>query len=118
MENINTHGLKMIGLQEASEETGFPANSGGYTELFYNKGTGEVWGVSQVSFGHNWHSEYKNPDIIKLGEPEIHVSAQEIADMIAQAMWYEKQAEKSLAKEKKAPEKSVRPKKADPEIVR
>lgn len=81
---LNTHNLKIKGLKKASGETcNWNSRSGGYTEIFYNRDSGEVWTVDQVSIGHNSWTEYDDPAIIKVAETETHMTMQEIADAIA-----------------------------------
>ena len=85
MAKVDTHGLKMTGLKEASGETvDWDPRSGGYTEVFYDRNTGEVWTVDQVSLGHNSWTEYHDPAVIKIAETEQHMTMQEIADRIAE----------------------------------
>ena len=80
---IDTHGLRIKGLRKASGETdwGNPRH-GNYTEIFWDQRTGEVWGVHQVSFGHNSWSEYHDPDIVKVCIADDHMTMQAIADAI------------------------------------
>ena len=80
---VNTHNLKMVNLDKASEETcNWKLRSGGYTEIFYNMETGEVWTVDQVDIGHNSYTVYHDPEIIKIGETERKMTEQQIADAI------------------------------------
>lgn len=82
---LNKHGLKIEGIKRASGNTvNYPSNMGLYTEIFYDKSTGEVWTVDQVSFSHQTWTEYNDPDVIKICETEKHLSMQEIADEIYQ----------------------------------
>lgn len=87
MGKVNTHGLKIKGLKAASGETGgWAPRSGGYTEVFYDRSTGEVWTVNQISLGHNSWTRYHDPDIIKVCETERHLTMQDLADRIAEAV--------------------------------
>lgn len=46
MTKVNTYGHKINGLRKASGETvNWDTRSGGYTEVFYDRSTGEVWTV-------------------------------------------------------------------------
>lgn len=79
--------LKMIGLEETSENTvNWEPGSGGYTEIFYDTNTGEVWTVDQVSLGHNNWTVYHDPAIIKICETEVHLSPEELAEMIRESI--------------------------------
>lgn len=84
---INTHGLKINGLRRVSGETGgWPAHSGGYDEIFYNRETGDLWTVPQVSLGRNSWTVYHDPNVVKVGETAEHMTMQEIADAVADAV--------------------------------
>lgn len=85
--SINKHGLKMTGLKAASGEThDYGYLSPSYVEIFYDRSTGEVWTVYQYSLGMNWWTEYHDPDIIKVCNSQSHMTMQEIADAIAEAV--------------------------------
>lgn len=87
MSNVNTYGLKMLNLKEASSNTGdYGYNSAMYDELFYNKATGEVWTVFQCSLGQNTWTEYHDSNIIKICNTDKHMTMQEIADAIRDRM--------------------------------
>lgn len=84
---LNSHNLVIKGIKKASGETcNWNPRSGGYTEIFYNTETGEVWTVDQVSLGHNSYTVYDNPAIIKIAETEVKMTMQEIADAISCAV--------------------------------
>lgn len=89
--NINTDDLNKV----SSETRNFKRNSGAYTEVFYDRGTGEVWSVGQISLGHNSWTEYRDDNIIKVCDTPHHMSAQALADAIAEAV-AEDDWEKSL----------------------
>lgn len=88
MKRVNTHGLKINNLRRVCGETGgWPANSGGYDEIFYNRETGDLWTVPQVSLGRSSWTEYpNNPEVVKVGETSQHMTMQEIADAVARAV--------------------------------
>lgn len=93
---MNTYNLKMEGLEEASKATcDWPRNSGGHTEVFYDRDKGRVWAVDQV--GENNWSEYRDPAIIRVGDTARHVSAQKIADWIFEEVTLLEQYEKGIA---------------------
>ena len=84
MNQVDTHGLKMTGLQEASKNTqDYGYLSGFYEEIFYDRGTGEVWTVSQYCLGMNDWTRYHDPQIIKVGNIQAHLTMQQIADWVA-----------------------------------
>lgn len=83
MKKINLHGLKITGLKQASGNTGnWAPRSGGYTEVFYDRQTGEVWTRDQVSLGQNTWTVYDDPAVIKVCNTSRHLTMQQIADAI------------------------------------
>lgn len=84
---LNKHGLLIEGIKQASSNTiNWAKSSNSYTEIFYDKVTGDVWTVDQVSSEHNTWEEYLDDDVIKICETEKHLTMQEIADMIYKVM--------------------------------
>ena len=84
---INTHGLTIKGIKKASGETcDYGYYSGEYVEIFYDRSTGEVWTKYQYSLGHNWWTQYDDPDIIKVCSTSQHLTMQQIADLIAERL--------------------------------
>lgn len=82
---IDTHGLKMTGLKKASGATCNYGNySDQYDEIFYDRATGEIWTVYQVSIGMNTWTEYHDADVIKICNAQHHMTMQQIADAIYQ----------------------------------
>lgn len=87
LKKIDTHGLKITGLKKASGETeNYGEYSGKYNEIFYNTNTGEVWTEFQYSLGRNSWTVYDNPAIIKIGETSYHMTMQQIADAVYEAV--------------------------------
>lgn len=87
MASVNKHNLKINGLRAACGETvDWELGSGGYTEIFYNRESGEVWTIDQVSLGHNSWTVYHDPNIIKVCSTSQHMTMQEIADAILEAV--------------------------------
>ena len=83
---LNTHGLKMKGIKKASGETcDYGYYSASYVEVFYDRSTGEIWTRYQHSLGHNWWTQYSDPDIIKICDTSEHLTMQQLADMIRDA---------------------------------
>ena len=84
---INTYGLKITGIKKASGNTiDWNPRSGGYTEIFYDSKTGEVWTIDQVSLGHNSWTTYRDPAVIKVCDTDTHMTMQQIANAIRAAM--------------------------------
>ena len=80
---LNKYNLPMSGLRKACSATvNWSPRSGGYTEIFYDRSTGEIWTVDQVSLGHNSWTQYDDPNVIKICETSNHMTMQEIADRI------------------------------------
>lgn len=86
MEKVNTHGLKINGLEAASSETRSYPDGKFYTELFYNLSTGEVFANHHRSLGRLTKAVFDDPAIIKVRCCWRHLSMQEIADAIYQAV--------------------------------
>lgn len=87
MAKINTYGITIKGLKKASGNTmDYGEYSGKYDELFFDKATGEVWTVFQCSLGYNSWTEYHDSNIIKLGNITKHLTMQQIADMVKDAI--------------------------------
>lgn len=80
---INKHGIKMTGLKTASGNTvNWSPRSGGYTEIFYDRSTGNIWTMDQVSLGQNTWTEYRDPHVVKICNTSIHMTMQQIADSV------------------------------------
>lgn len=87
MKKINLHGMKITGLRKASGSTGgWNPRSGGYEEIFYDRSTGEVWTISHANLGHNSWTEYHDPNIIRVATTDEHMTMQQIADAIREAV--------------------------------
>lgn len=87
MKSTNKHGLTIKGLRKASGNTvNWTARSGGYTEVFYDKSSGEVWTVDQVSLGQNSWTEYHDPSVVKVCNTSRHMTMQQIADAISRKL--------------------------------
>ena len=83
MAKVNTYGLPIKGLKTASGYTeDYGSCSGRYVEIFYDRGTGEVWGNFQCSLGQNSWTEYHDPTVVKICNTSRHMTMQEIADEI------------------------------------
>lgn len=77
----------MTGLKKASGSTKNTGRySGIYTEVFYDRKSGEIWTVDQVGFCFNSWTEYHDNNVINICNATRHYSMQEIADMIAEKL--------------------------------
>lgn len=87
MKSVNTYGIKVKGIRKASGNTvNWAPRSGGYTEIFYDRGNGEVWTVDQISLGQNSWTDYHDPAVIKICNTSRHMTMQEIADSIMERL--------------------------------
>lgn len=78
---------KYKGIKKASSETiNWPVSSGGYTEIFYNARTDEVWTVDQVSFGQNSWKEHNDPAVVKVCNTSHHMTMKQIKAAIDMVM--------------------------------
>jgi len=86
--NVNTHGLKMIGLKKAAGETKGLTNyySGHYVQISYDKVTGEIISDYHYSLGQNWWTQYHDSNVITIGNASSPLTMQAIADWIAEAV--------------------------------
>ena len=94
MKSINTHGLTIQGLRAACGQTcNWAPRSGGYTEVFYDRATGEIWTVDQISIGMNTWTQYDDPDVIKVCSTTTHKTMQQLADLVYQAVTASRETE-------------------------
>ncbi len=81
---INTYNLPMINLSAAAKATvNWPSASNGYTQISYDKSTGEILTSDHV--GNSW-TQYDDPEIITVCNTSRHMTKQAIADAIHNAM--------------------------------
>lgn len=90
--SVNKHGLPMHGLKAACAATrGLSYYGLLYGEVSYNRVTGEV--SAKCLTRNNW-TMHHDPAWIKVAEAHSHMTMQEIADTIADAMqqlaWWER----------------------------
>lgn len=84
-EMLNTHGLKMIGLKEAADETScIRENSGHCVQISYDKSTGEV--ITHFFADENGIMYYCDPDVYRICFAGGKMSEQDIADRIAESL--------------------------------
>lgn len=88
MKKINTHGLKIINLRKVSSET--VNNPVGYSQISYDKATGELLEAWHVGDPLTSWTQYHDPDIIHVCNTCKHMTMQQLADAVAQAVqWHE-----------------------------
>lgn len=80
---IEKHGLKITGLRKVSGATCNWDNRGLHEEIAYDTATGECW--SRTMIGNNW-TVYDDPDVIVVCNATRHMTMQQIADRIAEAV--------------------------------
>lgn len=79
---INTHGIKMIDLEKASNETRHRPNwAGSRYDIYYDKSTGEVW--TRFFTNENEWAVYHDKDVVKVCSTGRYLTPQKIADAIA-----------------------------------
>lgn len=84
MKKINTHGIKMLRLREVSRET---VNNGyGYSQISYDRDTGELLEVWHAGNPLTSWTEYHDSAIITVANTSRHMSAQAIADAVRDAL--------------------------------
>lgn len=84
MKSINTHGLTIQGLRAVCGQTAdWPCGSGGHTDVYYNRDTGEIWASDHV--GNTW-TQYDDPEIIRVCSTATHMTMQQLADLVYQAV--------------------------------
>ena len=81
--SINLHGLKMDGLEAASERTANWGNWGGSTQIYYDTELGRVY--TRDHCGQSW-SEFRDASVICVCSATCHMSQQDIAEAIADAV--------------------------------
>ena len=85
MAKINTHGLKMKGIKKASGDT-CNYSSGHYIQISYDTETGDIMTDYHYSLGRNSWTQYHDPAIITICTTDYHMTMQDIADAIAEAV--------------------------------
>lgn len=84
---VNKYGLNIKGLKKVSGETeNYRCYSPAYNEIFYNMESGELWSKYQYSLGQNWWTQYDDGNIIKVCNTQKHLTMQELADRVAEAV--------------------------------
>ena len=80
---INRYGLPMHGLRKAAGATS-EERRGAYTQVLYDRGTGEIWTRWHPSV-NSW-TQYDDTNIITVCKASRHITMQELADDIADAV--------------------------------
>jgi hypothetical protein len=84
MANINTHGIKINGLRKAAHETkGLSPYGDVRTQISYDRDTGDIYTNDHI--GDDW-SRYYDPAVITVCFAKRHMTQQQIADRIADAL--------------------------------
>lgn len=84
MAKINTHGIKMIGLRKAAHTTkGLTPYGDVRTQISYDRDTGDIYTTEHT--GDSW-SQYCDPAVITVCFTRQHLTQQQIADRIAEAL--------------------------------
>ena len=81
---INTHGYKLVNLRKVSGET--VNNSLGYSQISYDVTTGELFESWHVGSPLTSWSEYHDPNVITVANTRKHMTMQQIADAVRDAM--------------------------------
>ena len=85
MKKVNMHGLKINGLKKAAKDS---ANGSRYYNLHmqinYDSDTGEVWASGPMTEGD--YITFDDPAIFPVRETRVHMTMQEIADAIYEAV--------------------------------
>lgn len=85
MAKINTHGIKMVGLRKASGDTRNYYDSR-YIQISYDRDNGDILTDLHSDWGRTWETVYHEPGVIKICTTSRHLTMQEIADRIAEAV--------------------------------
>ena len=88
---LNTYGIKMVGLKKASGAT--INSTRGYSQLSYDKVSGEVIETWHVGNPMTSWSEFRDRDIIHVCNTSVHMTMQQIADAICRALHHLPQEE-------------------------
>lgn len=80
---INKHGLTIKGLRKASGDTGVCPGSS-YSQIFYDLADGQVW--ERYNYTSNNWTTYHSNTIIAVCSTRKHMTMQEIADAVAEAV--------------------------------
>ena len=88
MAKVDTHGLKMTGLRKACHETvDWDARSGGFTQISYNRDTGEIYTDDHIGFMQSW-TEYHDTAVVVVAHSPWHMTMQQIADAVYHTVEY------------------------------
>ena len=85
--SVNTHGLVMRHLRKVVGETRMLGDDQ-YLQINYDRSDGEVWGDLFPGRAHNSWNRYHSPDVLVICFADEAMKCQELADMIARAVWY------------------------------
>ncbi len=77
---LNTYGIKMIGLRKTSGAT--INSSNGYSQISYDKATGELLESWHVGSPMDSWAEYHDHDVIHVCNTSRHMTMQQLADAV------------------------------------
>ena len=81
---INKHGIKMVNLRKISGET--VNNPAGYSQISYDRATGELLEAWHPGTWATSWTEYHDPDVIHVCNTSRHMTMQELADAVRDAL--------------------------------
>ena len=81
---INKHGIKMTNLRAISGAT--VNNANGYSQISYDRSTGELLEAWHIGNSLTSWTEYHDPDVIHVCNTRRHMTMQELADAVRDAL--------------------------------
>lgn len=81
---LNTYGIKMVNLKKTSGATINSRN--GYSQISYDKATGELIEAWHVGSPMNSWTEYHDRDVIHVCNTSRHMTMQQLADAVYRAV--------------------------------
>lgn len=81
---INRHGIKMTNLRAISGAT--VNNPAGFSQISYDISTGELLEAWHIGSYMNSWTEYNDPDVIHVCNTRRHMTMQELADAVRDAL--------------------------------
>lgn len=84
---VNKHGIKMVNLRKISGET--VNNNQGHSQISYDTATGELLETWHVGSADCSWTVYHDPDIIHVCNTRRHMTMQQLADAVQDALAWE-----------------------------
>lgn len=91
---VNKHGIKMVNLREISGET--VNNNQGYSQISYDTATGELLETWHVGSSDCSWTVYHDPSIIHVCNTRRHMTMQQLADAVRDALAWEAKVKSGL----------------------